>query len=178
MGTDKAQMLFGSEPLVVRAVRTLAKACADVVVASGDGRRLDHLGVTQVADAIPGAGPLAGIAAGLEAAHHDLVAVLAVDMPFASPAVFGLLAGLWRGEAAVIPVVGGGWEPLHGVWARSSAPLIAERLEVGDRAVMRVLATLDIRLACDDEWMTVEPTATFCANLNIPSDVPAGRPGV
>src|SRR2546426_3800454 len=107
MGRDKAQILFGSEPLVVRAVRTLARVCTDVVVASGDGHRLDHLGVTQVADAMPGAGPLAGIAAGLESARHDLVAVIAVDMPAASPAVLTLLAGLWRGEAAVVPVVAG-----------------------------------------------------------------------
>jgi molybdopterin-guanine dinucleotide biosynthesis protein A len=163
-------------------VRTLARVCTDVVVASGDGHRLDHLGVTQVADALPGAGPLAGIAAGLESARHDLVAVIAVDMPAASPAVLVLLAGLWRGEAAVVPVVAGRWEPLHAVWARSAAPGIVACLESGERRVMSALATLGARLVRETEWEAAEASAAdpdgpnprkggFAANLNAPMDL-------
>jgi molybdopterin-guanine dinucleotide biosynthesis protein A len=176
MGTDKAQLVVGTEPLVVRAVRTLAQVCTDVVVASGDGHRLDHLGLRQVADAIPGAGPLCGIAAGLEGAHHERVAVLAVDMPWASPGVLRLLAALWDGEAAVVPVVGGRWEPLHAVWARSAAPRLTERLEAGDRSVRGALTALGVRLAGEDEWRAVEPAATFAANLNTPDDVQGDLP--
>jgi molybdopterin-guanine dinucleotide biosynthesis protein A len=171
MGTDKAQIVLGAEPLVMRTVRTLAEVCSDVVVASGDGHRLDHLRLPQVADAIPGAGPLGGIAAGLEAARHDLVAVVATDMPAASPAVLTLLAGLWQGEAAVVPVVQGRWEPLHAVWARSAAPRIVACLQAGDRKVMRVLATLGVRLVEEEEWTVAEPTGAFAANLNVPVDL-------
>ena len=192
MGRDKAQILFGSEPLVLRAVRRLAQVCVDVVVASGDGHRLDHLGVTQVADVMRGAGPLAGIAAGLESARHDLVAVVAVDMPSASPAVLALLADLWRGEAAVVPIVEGRWEPLHAVWARSAAPGIAACLRAGERRVMRVLTTLGARSVSEAEWEAAEAgeatgpngasglpepsrpcprKGSFAANLNAPMDL-------
>lgn len=183
MGTDKAQILFDSEPLVIRAVRILGQVCTDVVVASGDGHRLDHLGVTQVADALPGAGPLAGIAAGLESARHDLVAVIAVDMPAASPAVLALLAGLWRGEAAVVPVVAGRWEPLHAVWARSAAPGIVACLQAGERRVMGALTALGARLVGEAEWEAAEASEAaapngpnprkgrFAANLNAPMDL-------
>ena len=183
MGRDKAQILFDSEPLVIRAVRILARVCTDVVVASGDGHRLDHLGVTQVADALPGAGPLAGIAAGLESARHDLVAVIAVDMPAASPAVLALLAGLWRGEAAVVPVVAGRWEPLHAVWARSAAPGIVGCLQAGERRVMGALTALGARLVGEAEWEAAEASEAaapkgpnpckgrFAANLNAPMDL-------
>jgi len=192
MGRDKAQILFGSEPLVLRAVRRLAQVCVDVVVASGDGHRLDHLGVTQVADVMRGAGPLAGIAAGLESARHDLVAVVAVDMPSASPAVLALLADLWRGEAAVVPIVEGRWEPLHAVWARSAAPGIVACLRAGERRVMRVLTTLGARSVSEAEWEAAEAgeatepngasglpepsrpcprKGSFAANLNAPMDL-------
>ena len=192
MGRDKAQILFGSEPLVLRAVRRLAQVCVDVVVASGDGHRLDHLGVTQVADVMRGAGPLAGIAAGLESARHDLVAVVAVDMPSTSPAVLALLADLWRGEAAVVPIVEGRWEPLHAVWARSAAPGIAACLRAGERRVMRVLTTLGARSVSEAEWEAAEAgeatepngasglpepsrpcprKGSFAANLNAPMDL-------
>jgi molybdenum cofactor guanylyltransferase len=175
MGRDKAQIVLGGELLVMRAVRTLAQVCADVVVASGDGHRLDHLGLPQVADVIPDAGPLGGIAAGLEAARHDLVAVVAVDMPGASSAVLALLAGLWQGEAAVVPVVQGRWEPLHAVWARSAAARIVACLQAGDRKVVRVLATLltspGVRLVDEGEWSAAGPTGAFAANLNVPLDL-------
>jgi molybdopterin-guanine dinucleotide biosynthesis protein A len=171
MGRDKAQIVLEGEPLAVRAFRTLAKVCSDVVVASGDGHRLDHLGLPQVADLIPDAGPLSGVAAGLETARHDLVAVVAVDMPSASPAVLALLAGLWQGEAAVVPVVQGRWEPLHAVWARSAASGVAACLAAGDRKVMRVLTTLGVRLVEEGDWAAAEPTGTFAANLNVPMDL-------
>ena len=171
MGRDKAQIVLGGEPLVMRAVRLLTQVCTDVVVASGDGHRLDHLGLPQVADAVPDAGPLGGIAAGLEAAHHGLVAVVAVDMPAASPAVLTLLAGLWKGEAAVVPVVQDRWEPLHAVWARSAAPGIMACLQAGDRKVRRVLANLGVRLVEEGEWAAAESTGTFAANLNVPMDL-------
>jgi molybdopterin-guanine dinucleotide biosynthesis protein A len=171
MGRDKAQIVLDGEPLVMRAVRTLGQVCTEVVVASGDGHRLDHLGLPQVADVIPVAGPLGGIAAGLEAARQDLVAVVAVDMPAASPAVFAFLAGLWQGEAAVVPVVKGRWEPLHAVWARPAGPGIVACLQAGDRKVVRVLATLGVRLVDEGEWSAAGPTGTFAANLNVPMDL-------
>jgi molybdenum cofactor guanylyltransferase len=171
MGRDKAQIVLDGEPLVMRAVRTLGQVCTDVVVASGDGHRLDHLGLPQVPDVIPDAGPLGGIAAGLEAARQDLVAVVAVDMPAASPAVLAFLAGLWQGEAAVVPVVQGRWEPLHAVWARPAGPRIVACLHAGDRKVVRVLATLGVRLVDEGEWSAAGPTGTFAANLNVPMDL-------
>jgi hypothetical protein len=45
MGTGKAQIVLAGELLVVRAVPRLADVCPDVVVASGDGYRLDRLGL-------------------------------------------------------------------------------------------------------------------------------------
>jgi molybdopterin-guanine dinucleotide biosynthesis protein A len=76
MGRDKTapDFLFEGEPLAARVARLLREACDEVIVASGDGERLAWLGLPQVADAIPGSGPLRGLVAGLEAAKHQLVA--------------------------------------------------------------------------------------------------------
>ncbi|HWD09331.1 MAG TPA: molybdenum cofactor guanylyltransferase, partial [Actinomycetota bacterium] len=97
MGRDKAVLVYEGEPLVVRVARRLASVCDDVVVASGDGARLGDLGpgLAQVADALAGAGPLAGIVAGLEAARQALVAVVAVDMPDLDTALLSDLASRW-----------------------------------------------------------------------------------
>src|SRR5438105_2002395 len=108
MGRDKASMEVGGEPLAVLVVRALRSLGGDVIVASGDGHRLGWLGERQVADALPDAGPLGGIVAGLEAAASDLAAVVAVDMPYASAAVLLALADARRDEDAVVPRTEGG----------------------------------------------------------------------
>jgi hypothetical protein len=56
-------MELDGEPLVARALRIPSAVCEDAVVASGDGRPLGGLGVRQVADVVPDAGPVAGIPA-------------------------------------------------------------------------------------------------------------------
>jgi molybdopterin-guanine dinucleotide biosynthesis protein A len=172
MGTDKASFEFEGEPLARRAARVLDEVCREVVVASGDGRRLDWLGLPQVADAVPDAGPLGGIAGGLEAASHSLVAVLAVDMPHANPALFRLLAGTWHGEDAVVPASEHGPEPLHAVYARAAAPPLRAALDAGERAVHRALERLRVRLLRPDEWRAADPSGRFAWNVNRPADLP------
>lgn len=171
MGADKALLDVGGEPLAVRVLRVLDRVCDDVVVASGDGSRLGGLGRPQAADPRPGAGPLAGIVAGLLAASHDLVAVLAVDQPDASAAVLARLAAVWAGEAAVVPVVDGLQQPLHAVWSRAAAPSLLARLDRGERAVSPAVAALGARLAGPELWAEADPSGRFARNLNVPADL-------
>ena len=170
LGTDKAALEVDGEPLAARVARVLAEACDEVLVASGDGTRLDRLdlGFPQVADATPGAGPLGGIVAGLERARHPLVAVVAVDMPNASAPLLRLLADAWSGEDAVVPVSARGPEPLHAVYARTAAPACRRRLEGLDRSVVGALGELRVRYVGEDEWRTADPEGRFALNLNTP----------
>jgi molybdopterin-guanine dinucleotide biosynthesis protein A len=174
MGMDKAAMAFDGEPLAVRVARRLGECCDRVLVASGDGRRLAWLGLEQVADPIPDAGPLAGIVAGLEHAPGPAAAVAAVDMPFASPGVLRLLASL-RGDAdAVVPVTDDGLEPLHAVYATSAAAALRSELESGVRAVREAIEGLRVRLVERLEWSPADPSGAFARNLNRPADLPRG----
>lgn len=169
MGRDKALLLIDGEPMVARVARRIATLCDDVVVASGDGRRLGQLLWPQVADRHPGAGPLAGIVAGLAAARHPLVAVVAGDMPDASPEVLQLLAERWGGEPAIVPQFAGRVEPLHAVYAASSGAAMAARLDAGLRSVQGALAALGAVVV---DAAALDPTLRFLRNLNDPADLP------
>ncbi|MGH8908406.1 MAG: molybdenum cofactor guanylyltransferase [Egibacteraceae bacterium] len=138
------------------------------LVASGEGARLGGLDALQVADAVPGAGPLGGLVAGLEAAAYDLVAVLAVDMPYADPTVLQRLAAQWGGEAAVIPRTGGRLQPLHAVWARAAAPDLRALLTEGERSVTAAAERLGALVVDADAW------GPFAFNMNRPEDLPPG----
>ena len=176
MGADKALLEFEGEPLSRRVARALGAVCDEVLVASGDGRRLDWLKLQQVPDILEDAGPLAGMVAGLERARYPLVAVAAVDMPHASPAVFALLARLHAGQDALVPETTEGLQPLHAVYATTAAPGLRDALERGERSVRRALAALEVRLVLPAEWRAADPTGSFARNINRPEDLPSPNP--
>jgi molybdopterin-guanine dinucleotide biosynthesis protein A len=183
MGMDKALLEIDGEPLARRAAGLLVGLCDDVVVASGEERRLSWLGLPQVPDIVAGAGPLGGIVAGLRVARHPLVAVLAVDMPAASAAVLRLLAAAWRGEPAVVPKTAHGLEPLHAVYAASAADALSASLRSGQRSMQAILTRLGARVVESPGWQADAERGGFASNLNTPSQArawkalpPGGRP--
>lgn len=175
MGADKASLAFDGEPLAARVARRLGEVCDELLVASGDGRRLAWLGLPQVPDVRGGAGPLGGLIAGLEAASHDIGAVVAVDMPFASGAVLRLAAQAMGGSDAAVPVTDRGPEPLHAVYAKTAAAPLRRALEAGTLAVREALRAISVAYVDREAWGRVDPSGAFAANVNRPADLTAYR---
>jgi molybdenum cofactor guanylyltransferase len=172
MEQDKTapDFLFDGKPLAARVAARLAEACDEVLVASGDGKRMAWLGLPQVADAIPDSGPLGGLAGGLDAATHPHVAVVAADMPFASPDVLRLLASRIGGRDAAVPASPKGTEPLHAVYARSVLGSFEAALRAGRLSVRVALEGLDVLVVTEAEWSAADPSGRFADNLNRPED--------
>lgn len=172
MGSDKALLEIDGVALVDRAAGVLAQVCDKVLIASGDGARLGRAG--EIVDALPDAGPLAGILAAMEAAAHPLLVVVAVDMPQASATVLTRLTIEIGEHDACVPVVGGRAHPLHGVYATRCAPDLRHYVETGGRAVMGFLDQADVRLCGAEVWGAADPAGRFAANLNRPEDLNSG----
>ena len=154
MGTDKARLLWGDVPLLLRVIDRLAPLASSVVVAARPGQELPVGDYLRVDDRRPGEGPLAGLAQGLEAAGGGTsvpVAVAACDYPFAEPALYSALLAAAPGAAAVIPRLAGHAHPLAAVWRSDAAAACARCLARGAR---RVQAALDevgaVELSVDD----------------------------
>ncbi len=87
-GADKALLPLRGKPFITHVREKLAPQCAALAInAGGDAVRFAQTGLPVVPDdpAFAGAGPLAGILAGLEfaaAAGFDRVATIPVDTPF------------------------------------------------------------------------------------------------
>jgi molybdopterin molybdotransferase len=116
MGRDKASLEFGGDTLLTFHLKQIPSELPVVVV----GEPIDTWpGVTCTREDPPGAGPVAGIASGLEHVTTPVVLILAVDTPFALPQLLRLelgpnsqaliprdpsgkaqyLAGLYRGDS-------------------------------------------------------------------------------
>jgi molybdenum cofactor guanylyltransferase len=166
MGRPKALLPVGTTTLIEWLVARLAPAFAHLAVA---GRAPDRLPAGLRPHLVPdlhgGAGPLAGVEAGLAASPHDLVVAVACDMPAVTSDLLGRLAeAAGDGDTdAAVPRVGGRPEPACAAYCRSAAGPIAAALAAGRQRATDVLADLRVR------WLDDEDPALF-ANLNTPDD--------
>ena len=169
MGQDKALLPFGDRPLIAHILARLGPLAGQVLITTNQPQALAFLGVPCYPDPWPGYGALAGLYTALLHARTPLVAVVACDMPFASPALFRRAwARLQEAPqaAAAVPRTTRGWEPFHGVYRRAAClPALEAALQAGERRVQAWLARLP---ALAIEVTPAEEKALW--NLNTPED--------
>jgi len=184
MGSSKAFLDFGGEPLLSRVVRRIAEVVEDIVVVAAEGQEIPALpvNVRVVRDPVRGKGPLVGIGAGLEALASRVSAafVSSTDAPFLHPALIRRLHAL-RGDAyeIVVPRVGGYHHPLAAIYpieaiAEIKALLEADRLRpffLFER--MRTLIADEALLLEGEELRAVDPELKSLRNINTPEEYAA-----
>lgn len=187
MGTPKAWLDFGGEPLLARVVRTVGRACAPVIVVAASGQDVPPLPpeVAIARDPHEGRGPLQGIAAGLQALLAspggseavDAAFVSSTDAPFLEPALIARLAALRGSDHDIaVPNLGDYFHPLTAIYATACLPHI-DALLAADRLrpfflferVRTVLCDAPALLA-DPELATADPALRSLENLNTPDD--------
>jgi molybdenum cofactor guanylyltransferase len=174
MGRDKATMPVGGTPLAAWALAAAARVADPVVLVAPAGHPARGLGAALVTD--PGHGPLAALAAALEALDAGHVLVLAGDHPGLKVELLAHLVGL-RGRAeAVACRRDGRLEPLVAVYQRRPAlAAAADRLAAGDRSLRGLLAALRTLVVEEAEWRRLDPDGRSFADLDDPAAVTAWR---
>jgi molybdopterin-guanine dinucleotide biosynthesis protein A len=182
MGRDKSWLTLDGTPLVEYVARRILPLADELIISSNSPERLDpflaalSIPARAVADQAPSQGPLSGISAGLQVARHDLVLVLAVDMPFVQLGLLRYMAGLAGAYQAVVPQVPDPRsrrlrpEPLHAFYRRSCLAPISERLARQSRRVVSFLPDVRTRWVLPDEISQFDPSFISFRNLNTPSD--------
>ena len=170
MGIDKATIEVGGATLLDRAVSRLTEVCDPVLIAPGE-LRLAIDARNLIPDALPGAGPLAGIVAALRRSPHQLLAVVAVDMPWLDPALLRLLAARIGDNDVAVCRTQRGLEPLHAVYARSALPLVEAALRSPERSLRGVIARLRAVTLAEEDWRAAGFSERFASNVNTPADL-------
>lgn len=176
-GRDKLVEPVRGAPLVSRAVAALTTACdGPVLAASGDGVGRPELGLPQVADLVPGLGPLAAIAAGLLAVRDDAaaLAVVAGDTLDPDGALLAWLAARRGRHACALVEVAGWLQPLHAVWSCEVADEVAAAARAGQPSPLRWLADRDDVLVLSSGEVVaagLDPGAAS-RDVDVPTDLP------
>ncbi len=169
MGRDKLQLTLAGETLLARAVRRYSEVFPRVLVSVAGPEKFPELGQKRVFDVFPGAGPLAGLHAGLLASGED-VFLTGADMPFSSPEKAQVLASLCgEADACVLTDEAGRWEPLFGFYRSSLLSQAQELLSSGRRSMGALLGSVSLREVSLKE-LGEGSDSLLTRNVNVPED--------
>lgn len=169
MGRDKLSLPAAGETLLSRALRRYRAVFDKVLVSVAGPEKYPELGDARVFDRYPGAGPMAGLHAGLLRAGED-VFLTGGDMPFSSPEKALMLASLaGEKDACVLTDETGRWEPLFGFYRLSVLPRVEELLSSGRRSMGALLGSIALREVRLEE-LGEGPDSPLLRNVNLPAD--------
>jgi molybdenum cofactor guanylyltransferase len=175
MGRDKRLLVLDGRPLLALAVEAVGTVCDEVVAVTAPGRPIaDAHGSRVVLDRRPDAGPLAGLEAGLLAARHDLVLVLAGDHPAASPEVLAALLERLATDPSLDAVALGtdrGPQPLVAAYRRRVAAVATRLLDQGERRARALLEPLSLQVLDVDALRALDPRGETAVDLDTPDDL-------
>ncbi|MEX5360645.1 molybdenum cofactor guanylyltransferase MobA [Pseudomonas guariconensis] len=164
-GRDKGLVPWHGEPLVAHVQRVVRPLSDDVVISCNRNHEAyrayaDQL-VSDAAADFPG--PLAGVIAGLAAARHDWMVVLACDAPRLDQAlVTDLLRLAVEHDSPAMVRQGGFWQPMFSVLPRKVLPLLEQAWSTGERSLQKALLRTSVQgLECTE-------TDSRLSNFNSP----------
>lgn len=148
MGQDKSLLPVLGKPMIQHLCEQAAPYFDEMLISAAEGRRYAFLKIPVVRDAVPGQGPLRGIASALAVSKHDLNFVMACDIPWTDGEFILSLLRDADGVDCVVPVSAEGhYEPLFAVYRKSALPAMLRALEEGERRVADAFPYCQVRTA-------------------------------
>lgn len=173
MGEDKALKPFLKRPLIERVVGRLRPAADELLVTTNRPAAYGFLGLPLFPDLRPGRGALGGLYTALASATHEVVAVVACDLPFASAPLLVASAGILIQDQAdvVIAETAHGLEPLHAVYRREAClGPIESAIDAGQWRMISWFAKVRVRRLHPDELSRYDPDGLAFRNVNTPEE--------
>ena len=173
MGEDKALKPFLGHPLIQRVVERLSPIADELIVTTNRPEAYHFLGLRLTPDLKSGRGALGGLYTAIASATHPIVAVVACDMPFASPTFLEAASRLLVQEEAdvVIAKSDEGYEPIHAVYRRATClPAIESAINEDKWKVIAWFPQVKVRVLKPDELKHLDPDGLAFWNVNTPEE--------
>ncbi|HLA06010.1 MAG TPA: molybdenum cofactor guanylyltransferase [Anaerolineales bacterium] len=173
MGEDKALKSFLGRPLIQRVVDRLNSIADEIIVTTNRPDAYSFLRLRLVTDLKPGRGALGGLYTAIASASHPIVAVVACDMPFASPTLLETAIRLLVEEEADVVIAKSeeGYEPLHTVYRRDMClPAIESAIDSDQWKVIAWFPQVKVRVLTPEEIKAADPDGLAFWNVNTPEE--------
>jgi molybdenum cofactor guanylyltransferase len=177
MGRPKLWLPFGPEVMLQRVVRTLSGVVSPIVVVAAEGQDVPRLPpeVELARDEHEALGPLAGMAAGLDALGSRVGAayVSSCDVPFLDAAFVARVIAELSDYDLAIPRDGKHHHPLAAVYRTWLTGVIRELIAAGRLRPFFLLERSRAREIDVAELRAVDPELHSLRNINTPEDYEA-----
>jgi molybdopterin-guanine dinucleotide biosynthesis protein A len=173
MGEDKGLKLFLGRPLIQRVIERLAPLADEIIITTNHPDDYAFLGLRRVPDLEPGRGALGGLHTAIASATFPMVAVVACDMPFASPAILKMATQILIQEEAdvVIPKTAEGYEPFHAVYRSAVClPAIQSAIKANMWKAIAWFPQVKVRALTHTEVSAADPSGRAFLNVNTPEE--------
>jgi molybdopterin-guanine dinucleotide biosynthesis protein A len=170
MGSNKALLDFGGQPLIALLVERIRPLTDQILISSNDPSHYKFLNLPVIPDRYQGHGPLAGLHAAMICNDCALYIAIACDLPNLRAPLLRKLISLAEGYDAAIPRSSDGLaHPLCAVYRRTCLPALEDSLLKGTNRVLTVLeSALSIRWVDPKEGQFKDEVL---ANINTPEDL-------
>jgi len=172
MGRPKEWLPIGGECLLQRVVRVVSEAVRPVVVAARRGQELPPLptDVAVVHDAVEDFGPLAGIAAGMDAlgGRCESTLVVSCDHPFLPRAIIEKLIESLGNHRAVVVGDGEQLYPLLGVYRMETRSVLEDMIARGEHRARWFAEECGAKVISSEALRAVDPQLGCLKNINDP----------
>jgi molybdopterin-guanine dinucleotide biosynthesis protein A len=174
-GRDKLAERVDGRTLLTNAIDGVTPASTEILVVAAPGAALRlPAHATLIHDPVAFEGPLAGVAAGLRAAHESIVLVVGGDMPTLVGAVVeSMLVALEEpGIDAVVLDHDGRARPLPVALRREPALAAADRLlGTGERRLRALTEELRVDVIPEQTWRALDPYGMTVRDIDTPADL-------
>ena len=173
MGEDKALKPFLGRPLIQRVIERLSPIADEMIVTTNRPDEYRFLNLRLIPDLKPGRGALGGLYTAISSASQPLVAVIACDMPFASPTLLEAASRIMVREEADVVIAKSeeGYEPLHAVYRRETClPAIEAAIDADQWKVVSWFPQVKVRMLTSDELKQFDPDHLAFWNVNTPDE--------
>ena len=171
MGTDKAFISLGGHALLARALDCVRSVTSEIRIV-GDRQKFAAFAPV-VEDIFPGCGPLGGIHAALRSSTTDLNFILAVDVPFISPALIHFLINRASSPTSVVtvPSAGHGLQPLCAIYRREFVTVAEKALMESRYKIDALFDPATTRVIPERELQSAGFLPSMFRNLNTPDEL-------
>ena len=181
MGCSKATIPFLGRPLLERIVTRMAPVADELLITTNEPENLGFIAsldlpcpVRFVTDICDKRGSLRGIYTAFTAAKYPLVALIACDMVFASPALAYEQARVAQREGvdAVVPCNANGYEPFHALYrAKTCLPAVKAALARGETRAKDFFDAVCLHEFTRSEVKMAIPDGCCFVNVNTPDEL-------
>ncbi len=174
MGRPKHLLPFGPETLLERVVRRMQAVVSPIVVVAAQGQDLPPLpnSVLIARDDVPGMGPLAGLAAGLQMmrSHREAAFVSSCDAPFLEPAFIRRMLLELEGDDLAIPREETYYHPLAAVYRTSLEQAIRELIAENRLRPFFLIERCRAKVVDVEDLRSADPLLVSLRNTNHPDE--------